>query len=203
MSAESLTPKQQERRTRILEAAATELLDMRDDSTAVDRIATRAGTSKATIYRYFGDKIGLERAMVAWLCERARDPLEGVTVWPYNPRATLIAIATAFADGILRAPVMDLHRYVVARTPTHPELGEIFWNAGPEATYEKAAKLMTQTHLPSNLRAIAPRQFAELFINMLTGSIQLGYFCKGPVVLEQDDMAKRIEDAVNAVGFPP
>jgi len=99
--------------------------------------------------------------------------------------------------------VMYLHRYVVARTPTHPELGEIFWNAGPEATYEKAAKLMTQTHLPSNLRAIAPRQFAELFINMLTGSIQLGYFCKGPVVLEQDDMAKRIEDAVNAVGFPP
>ncbi|WP_165792352.1 TetR/AcrR family transcriptional regulator [Thalassospira lohafexi] len=203
MSPENPTPKQVERRSRILEAAAHEMLDMRDDRTAVDRIAARAGTSKATIYRYFGDKTGLERAMVAWLCERARDPLEGVMVWPHNPRKTLLAIAEAFADGILRAPVMNVHRYVVARTPTHPELGEIFWDAGPEATYQTATKLVTQIHLPAHLRVIAPRQFAELFLNMLTSSIQLGYFCKGPVVLEKDDMGQRIEDAVTAFGFPP
>lgn len=195
------TPKQQERFDRILEAAAQELLDMRDDSTAVDRIAQRSGTSKATIYRYFGDKTGLERAMVAWLCERARDPLEDIVPDPDNPRITMIAIGTAFAHGVLNRNVMDLHRYVVARASKHPELGQIFWEAGPERTYGAASRLIAALDLPDHLRAVSSRQLGEYFLNMLTGSLQLSYFCLGESVFVTDDMDQRIENAVTALGL--
>ncbi|MFV1852561.1 MAG: TetR/AcrR family transcriptional regulator [Thalassospira sp.] len=194
------TPKQQERFNRILAAAAEELLDMRDDSTAVDRIAQRSGTSKATIYRYFGDKVGLERAMVAWLCERARDPLEDIVADPAQSRNTMIAIGDAFANGVLTTNVMDLHRYVVARASTHPELGEIFWDAGPKRTYEAAAKLISQLELPDHLQTVPARQVAEFFLNMLTGSRQLSYFCLGEGVLSGDDMAARVRNAVATLG---
>jgi len=195
------TVKQQERFNRILAAAAQELLDMRDDSTAVDRIAVRSGTSKATIYRYFGDKVGLERAMVGWLCDRARDPLEGVVARPDAAHTTMIAIGDAFASGVLNHHVMDLHRYVVARASTHPELGQIFWDAGPKRTYEAAAKLISKLELPDHLNAVPASQVAELFINMLTGTVQLSYFCLGEDILRSDDMAARVRNAVTMLGI--
>nr|WP_282597588.1 TetR/AcrR family transcriptional regulator [Thalassospira sp. ER-Se-21-Dark] len=195
------TAKQQDRFNRILAAAAQELLDMRDDSTAVDRIALRSGTSKATIYRYFGDKVGLERAMVGWLCERARDPLEGVVAKPSDARSTMIAIGDAFASGVLNRHVMDLHRYVVARASTHPELGEIFWDAGPKRTYEAAANLISNLQLPDHLKAVPARQVAEFFLNMLTGTTQLSYFCLGDDVLHSDEMAERVRNAVTMLGI--
>ncbi|MDG4720778.1 MULTISPECIES: TetR/AcrR family transcriptional regulator [Thalassospira] len=195
------TPKQQERFNRILDAAAQELLDMRDDSTAVDRIAQRSGTSKATIYRYFGDKVGLERAMVAWLCERARDPLEDIIADRDNARVTMMAIGQAFASGVLNRNVMDLHRYVVARASTHPELGEIFWEAGPKRTYGAASRLISSLELPDHLKAIPSRHLAECFLNMLTSSLQLSYFCLGDAVLDDYDMHQRIDHAVTALGF--
>jgi AcrR family transcriptional regulator len=195
------TAKQQDRFNRILAAAAQELLDMRDDSTAVDNIALRSGTSKATIYRYFGDKVGLERAMVGWLCERARDPLEGVVAKPSDARSTMIAIGDAFANGVLNRHVMDLHRYVVARASTHPELGEIFWDAGPKRTYGTAANLISKLQLPNHLKAVPAQQVAELFLNMLTGTIQLSYFCLGDGILHSDDMAERVRNAVTMLGI--
>jgi AcrR family transcriptional regulator len=196
-----MTPRQRDRYERILAAAAEEFLDARDDVNAVDAVAVRSGTSKATIYRYFTDKTGLERAMVAWLCARAADPLRGIKIQPGNARSTLIEIGDSFVQGILNPRVMELHRYVVSRAPQHPELGTIFWQAGPEATYAEAGNIISQLDLPGHLDRLPPRKVAEFFINMLTSSHQLRYFCEGEPSVAADDMRLLVRQAVDAMGL--
>ena len=63
------SPKSSEKRQTILQAALEEFLSHGYAATSMDRIAIRAGVSKATVYNHFQDKQDLLRALVQELAQ--------------------------------------------------------------------------------------------------------------------------------------
>jgi AcrR family transcriptional regulator len=84
-------------------AAAGRLLDAADDPAQVSMgdIAAAAGVGKGTLFRGFGDRIGLLQALVEQRSEQSRSEL-ATTESSYHDRSGPVDQVTAILDAILR-----------------------------------------------------------------------------------------------------
>jgi AcrR family transcriptional regulator len=85
-----------EARREVLLDAAIEVIRVRGPDASMEEIARRAGITKPVVYRYFGDRAGLYRAVAERYCDRLkRDFLAAMS------RRDLRAIVTGAVDGYL------------------------------------------------------------------------------------------------------
>jgi AcrR family transcriptional regulator len=68
----------------------------------MDRVAAKAGVSKATMYRHFGQKLALFHAVVTDICEEARTQLE-CGLQP--ARGDVEEALRALGEGVLRVSI--------------------------------------------------------------------------------------------------
>lgn len=150
-------PKDQQKRTAILEAAKRLFVAQGYTATSMDAVAAAARVSKLTVYSHFGDKDTLFAEAVRCKCEEQM-PAEIFLADLKGPlRAQLLAIARAFFQLVTSSDAVAVHRTVVANVQQSPHLGPLFWNAGParvQAAFDgflreevRAGKLeITDTH---------------------------------------------------------
>ena len=109
------------KRAAILEGAIAEFLVLGFDGASMDRIASRAGVSKQTIYAHFSSKDGLVQA-IQRECTPRPDDLSDLQ---YQADAPLDEQLRRFARTILRVLTSDefvaLTRLLVARQVQRPE----------------------------------------------------------------------------------
>lgn len=100
-----LTPRQADRRARILASAITLVSQMGFDAVTMRMIARESGTAEKTLYNIFGTKDRLiaiaahDRSADVFALAAAREPVPG---WPQ-----LLAFARAAAEVTLEAPVLS------------------------------------------------------------------------------------------------
>jgi AcrR family transcriptional regulator len=105
----ALTPRGEETRRRLLEAAIAELVE-RDGALEVASVATRAGVSVGLLYRYFGSKAGLVTAVVDDFYDRllaeisVAGALKGVDWATRERRRTELSVAFHYREPL--APVL-------------------------------------------------------------------------------------------------
>ena len=105
----ALTPRGEETRRRLLEAAIAELVE-RDGALEVASVAARAGVSVGLLYRYFGSKAGLVTAVVDDFYDRllaeisAAGALKGVDWATRERRRTELSVAFHYREPL--APVL-------------------------------------------------------------------------------------------------
>jgi AcrR family transcriptional regulator len=86
-----------EARREVLLDAAIEVIRQRGPDASMEEIARRAGITKPVVYRYFGDRAGLYRAVAERYCDRLkRDFLNAM-----SRRRDLRGIVTGAIDGYL------------------------------------------------------------------------------------------------------
>lgn len=98
----------------------------------MDEIARRAGVSKATLYSYFPDKralfVEIYRAEVLRLADSALDVLRPDT----PPELALKAAARRLVDWVTSDFALAMYRICVHESPRFPEIGQAFYENGPE-----------------------------------------------------------------------
>ncbi|MGB7249227.1 MAG: TetR/AcrR family transcriptional regulator, partial [Phormidesmis sp.] len=130
----SLTPIRRERKksaiktAAILDGAMQEFLANGYAATSMDRVAAKAGVSKATVYSHFQDKAGLFAALVQELAEekfrtvfdpRDENSLQG------EPRIVLSELAERILDETARDPqYCEFMRLIVGESGRFPELAK-------------------------------------------------------------------------------
>jgi TetR/AcrR family transcriptional regulator, mexJK operon transcriptional repressor len=123
------------KRRAILEVAR-EVFQARGYAAAsMSEIATRVGGSKGTLYNYFRSKEELFSAFIAEACvglaQTYFDPLppigEGRPV-----RESLVDLGIALMEFLQTPDIVALHRLVTAEVGRFPEIGRIFYEAGPK-----------------------------------------------------------------------
>jgi len=123
-------------RRRAIIAVAREIFVSRGyAATSMSEVAAAVGGSKATLYNYFRSKEELFAALMAETCqERAAalfDPLPPIGVGR-SVRESLIELGLSLMRFLLVDEVIAIHRLVVAECGRFPELGRMFYEAGPQ-----------------------------------------------------------------------
>lgn len=134
MQGESISVCNNERRRKLLDAAADEFIKSGYGATTVESIARRAGMSKKTVYKVFESKQALFDAVLQdkffSLCI-PKDEIEG------DQEQVLVGLLLAMAKILLQPDRLALLRLIVADSPAAPELSNAFGriNMGEETNH--------------------------------------------------------------------
>lgn len=160
----------QSKTQRILDAARRVFLDIGYSAASVDAIAAAAGVSKATIYTRFPSKQALFAEMVQRECRlySERIPLE-VKAPVDDLRGALLRIAEALLDIITEPEKLAILRLVIAEIPRFPELGSLYYQAGPAVTLTRLAAFLD--HHRDGLRSGPSVDAAQDFLSLLRGHL--------------------------------
>ncbi|MDB5971486.1 MAG: Transcriptional regulator, TetR family [Hydrocarboniphaga sp.] len=141
--------------------------------TSMDAIAKLAGVSKVTLYSYFADKDALFREALSQACQGLAAEDAYVLNGPGTLRARLTQIAEGFFDLITSADAISLYRLMAANPRRHRKLSLLFWEAGPEATMQRFARLLAEATAAGELRLTDPRAAAAQFFFLIKGEQHL------------------------------
>ena len=120
-----------ERRDHILDVARDCFLRDGYAGCSMSTIAARLGGSKGTLYNYFPSKEELFDAFVRRACVKFSEVLSGAPPASSDFRERLVYIARAFLDHLLSPDAIAVQRLVVGESGRLPELGRLFYAAGP------------------------------------------------------------------------
>jgi TetR/AcrR family transcriptional regulator, mexJK operon transcriptional repressor len=155
----------------ILAAAQRMFLASGFGAVSMDAIAREAGASKATLYAYFASKEELFGAVVAREGERYFRGFSARELDPRKAEESLAEIAHRFLDLVLSADAIAVNRITIAEASRFPQLGEVFWRAGPERTRAQIETFLREADAAGTLAVADPRRAAEQFIALLRGDI--------------------------------
>lgn len=160
------------KRRDIIQAATRVFLRDGFAGASVDAIAAEARVSKPTLYTHFGNKEALFRAILtAILEERVRgfaSELERPLGQTDDLEIELTRVGRAWARSILQPDVIALRRLVIGEMERFPELGRVWFEAGPgrvdRARTEQFADLTARGRLRLDDPALAAQHFGHLIV---------------------------------------
>jgi TetR/AcrR family transcriptional regulator, mexJK operon transcriptional repressor len=168
-------PLQADRRVAILDAATSVFVDRGFADTTMDDVAAAARASKQTLYRLFGDKVGLFEAVITSNIADATvptDPHIDALRHTDDVERDLARFARQHLRDVLQPHLMRIRRLVIAEADRFPTLAQTWFERGPERAHDTFAALFSHLTDRGILRTDRPRSAAEHF-NWLILSIPL------------------------------
>lgn len=155
----------------IIAAAWRSFLARGFGAVSMDAIAREAGASKATVYAYFASKEELFGAAITREGERYFHGFSAHELDPHAVAASLSEIAHRFLDLVLAPDAIAINRIIISEAVRFPQLGEVFWGAGPERTRVQIEAFLRRAVEAGTLAIADTRVAAEQFIALLRGDI--------------------------------
>ncbi|MBR9883076.1 MAG: TetR/AcrR family transcriptional regulator [Oceanospirillales bacterium] len=162
-----LTAKGEERRRRILNAAKEVFLEQGFENASISDIMKRAGGSMTTLYRCFGNKLGLFEAMMQQSCDDLFASFDEHKVWSDDPATTLYLFGQRFIEMISTPQAIAMHRLVLSNNSNESEqIKTLFYTAGPDRIRKLLTEYLKRQKSEGRLNigccTIAAAQFVEM-----------------------------------------
>ncbi|GAB1541328.1 hypothetical protein NUACC21_39990 [Scytonema sp. NUACC21] len=110
----------------ILQGAMQEFLSHGYAGTSMDRVASRGGVSKATVYSHFQDKQGLFKALVEKLAQERFHSVFGTEPLKGNPKTVLRRLALKALNEMLNdEEYRAFKRVLIGESGRFPELAQL------------------------------------------------------------------------------
>lgn len=106
-------------RRRELLRAVRRALEAAGPDASMDEISAHTGTSKTVLYRYFGDRAGLQTAVGEWAMRAIARSLDEASAEAAGPDDALEAMIRAFSSLAHRSPAV--YRFCDAAVPSSPD----------------------------------------------------------------------------------
>lgn len=172
-----LTPKGLERQKRILDAARQVFLEQGYDNASINDIMCRAGGSLSTLYRLFGNKLGLFEAMMTQTSNRvfaAFDAFECSVKLKETPEQSLKRYAHMLLDQVLSPEAVGLYRLIMSDCGSEREhIQSLFYSQGPKRINEKLSAYLQQQVDQGTMQIQDIELAAFQFVDMVKGNLQL------------------------------
>ncbi|TQV84809.1 TetR/AcrR family transcriptional regulator [Exilibacterium tricleocarpae] len=191
-AAASLQPRgrsrSEEKRQQIFDTAANLFATNGYTGTSMDQIAEAAGVSKQTVYSHFGDKQGLFIASIRHKCiVNALDADFFQCDLP--PREVLLKLAQNFIELLLSEGAVRVHRVCVGGAEQHPEVSQMFYEAGPQPLVELLTNYLQSQADRGELALDNARHAASQFLSMINGDAPF----RAVLGLEQQHSAEELD----------
>jgi len=183
-----------DRRTRILRAAAELFTAAGYAGVSMDEVQATVGGSKSTLYRHFADKLDLFRSAVEMMIDERNRPVLDFRPEGENPAATLTEFGRHFAAIVLDPGAIALHRLVVSEAERVPGLGQAFFEHGPKRGIEALGAHLRDLHEARVIEVEDPLLAASQLYQAMLGSLQMRLL----VNAEPKPTSDEIETAIGA-----
>lgn len=130
------------RRQKVLDAALAELVEHGYDRLTTEAIARRAGSSKQTIYRWFGNREGLITAMIEVAADRSSARVVAALEADLDPGETL----TIYARGLLTLLTSDQSVELNRAAMSSPDLARSLLDSGRHRVGPIIEEYLAQLH---------------------------------------------------------
>lgn len=169
MTSEPIDPKRQA----ILDGATRMFLAHGYRNVSMEKIAQAAPVSKATLYNHFDSKNALFAAVISERCASLLQTMNQVTVKSDSVESNLTKIASAAVELIFSEEALAIYRLVVAESPDFPELGQLFYQSGPQTVLTQLEDYFRQLNTEDSFNIADPVFAADAFFSMLKGDLHL------------------------------
>ena len=165
-TAASLESVSSQKALEILRAARKVFIAKGFEAASMDAVARTAGVSKATVYAHFRSKSDLFAAIVAQVAGRLTGEIHSVMEARLPLRQALMRIGTEFLEVLVDPERVRIFRMMVAETDRFPELGRVFYRAGPMVMHDCLASFLAEAAAEGKLviedSGLAARQLLSL-----------------------------------------
>ncbi|MCK9397258.1 MAG: TetR/AcrR family transcriptional regulator [Methylobacter sp.] len=169
MTSEPIDPKRQA----ILTGATRMFLTHGYRNASMEKIAQAAPVSKATLYNHFDSKSALLAAVISDRCESLLQTMTQVTIESGDVENNLTQIAASAVELIYTEEALAIYRLVVAESPDFPELGQLFYQSGPQAVLTQLEDYFRRLNATGDFSIIDPVFAADAFFSMLKGDLHV------------------------------
>lgn len=185
--------RREKRHADICEAAYGLLAQHGYGGTSMLRVAKAAKASNETLYRWYGDKDGLFKAMVRDNAGETRQMLNTALQGSDNPRMVLERVAPVFLRMLLGERAILLNR-AAAADPTGA-LGATISAGGRNEIMPLLDRLMQRL---CEGRECEPKEAAGWFISLLVGDLQIKRVINERAALSGEEIDSRCAAALRA-----
>jgi len=160
------------RREAEIEAVAYALLDERGYAgLSMLSVAKAARASNETLYRWFGDKRGLFKALVRRNADQLREILEDDLAKARPPLDTMRSIGPLLLELVVGPKAIALNR--AAAADPSGELGAAIAEEGRDKVVPLLTRLVARAQAAGHLRGGTPEEVAEIYVRLLIGDLQI------------------------------
>lgn len=186
------------RRELILDVAQEVFLDEGFANASMSTIAARLGGSKGTLYNYFKSKDDLFTAYVERRCLWQQD--EVFALKPGEaPAQALQRIARSFLAHVVNEATVRNFRLIVAEAERTPQIGRMFYEAGPERGTERLAEFLASLDASGGLDLEGdPLGAAQHFLGLVQSPTFKGRLCNATPELTGRQIDKEAARGVQA-----
>jgi AcrR family transcriptional regulator len=167
------TPKQAERRMRIEQAAYEVLGEVGYNSASLLAIAKRASASNETLYKWYGNKQGLFRALVESNARDAEQMLEAALAADGDLFDALAALGPVLLTLVTGERAIMLNRAAAGDVSDTGTLGRSIAESGRETIRPLLRDLLDRAHKEGLIACDDPAQAAETYFHLLIGDLQI------------------------------
>jgi AcrR family transcriptional regulator len=190
-------PRGDKRREEIAAIAELIFLERGFTETTMQLVAARAGASKETLYRHFGNKEELFAEIVRRRSARITGGQDGELDMNSTPREVLGRLGLNLLEFLTLTDSLSFCRIMVAEAVRAPELGRIFYAQGPAHVHHELARYLRRATRRGELRCSEPELAAKLFLGAIVANYQiLGLIAPGFEPFKAKKMRAHVEEAV-------
>ncbi|MDR3417603.1 MAG: TetR/AcrR family transcriptional regulator [Nevskia sp.] len=164
------TPRGEQRRAGLLEAARDVFLEQGYEGASVEEIVRRVGGSKASLYSYFGSKEGLFWEVLDRLSDEFMAELGVPEQADEHIEATLTLVGMRFLGIFLDPGRCRLFRTMIAESSRFPELAQSFFERGSLRVYQALGTYLQLQHRAGRLDCPSHDTMATQFLELVKGT---------------------------------
>lgn len=183
----------EKRKEAIEEAAIILLIEGGYDRLSMLAVARRVRASNETLYRWYGDKTGLFKALVDRNAQRIRRALDANTSEPLSPVETLRAFGPSLLEVLTGPAAIALNR--AAAADPSGTLGSALASVGRDAVLPVLARLMASAQKTGFLARFDTETAVDLYLSLLIGDLQVRLVTRAVGEVSDSEIAMRAQRA--------
>lgn len=178
----------EEKRAAILAAARPIFLREGWSGASLEQVAAAGGISKMTVYRHFGSKEDLFKALIEDMCRGLAVPAEPEASARLAPKAALDRLARQIVSELTRPDALALYRQIIADGWRFPALARLFERSGVAVLRQRTREIVARAGLTGEEAELR----AQGFINLVLGDAYL----EASLGLDDPDRMQRFEKQI-------
>ena len=187
----------EKRRKAMLDAAYSLFIEKGYGSVSVDEIIKHSKGSKSTLYKFFGSKEGIMKAVIESLAEEMLSQINIDYPSGKSIREVLVHIGNILIDLALSDNAIYQHRLAVSNARSFPDVSMLWYESGPKTTMDGIAEVLAGETAKGRLKVENPQTAAWFFSGMLICKENMRRLIGAPPA-KKTEMKKLVQEAVDA-----